>query len=102
MDQHRIAGIGNVYADEILFQARTAPDLKANAIAERRLEGIRQIMRRVLKKAVEVEADRSRMPRGWLTPRRSAGEACPRCGGEIATKQVGGRTAHFCPSCQRA
>lgn len=101
MDQRKVAGIGNVYSDEILFQARTAPHARADRLGEKHLGGLRQTMRRVLSKAVAVEADRSRMPRGWLTPRRGEGEPCPRCGGEIATRRVGGRTAHWCPSCQR-
>lgn len=100
MDQARIAGIGNVYSDEILFQAGARPDRKAMALTDSEIEAIHDRMHTVLTKAAEHEADPARMPRGWLTPLRGAEAPCPRCGGPLDTLKVGGRTAYFCPNCQ--
>ena len=70
LDQRLIAGIGNIYADEILFQARLHPagevaDLSAGGIAE-----LHRAMRGVLEIAVERDADSRRYPRIWLLRRR--------------------------------
>jgi formamidopyrimidine-DNA glycosylase len=101
MNQSFVAGLGNVYSDEILFQARIHPrtrpvDLTAAARGE-----VFRDMRRVLRKAIEVQADPQRMPRSWLLPQRRPGAACPRCSGTLEHTVVGGRTAYFCPACQR-
>jgi formamidopyrimidine-DNA glycosylase len=59
-------------------------------------------MRRVLRVACDKLADVARFPRGYLLPRRGAGEACPRCGAALEKITVSGRTGIFCPHCQRA
>ncbi len=101
MDQERIAGIGNVYADEILFQAGVRPDHACNELSQDQIDAIHQALRSVLTQAVEADADPEKMPSSWLTPLRGADDArCPRCGGPLETAKVGGRTAYACPNCQ--
>jgi formamidopyrimidine-DNA glycosylase len=97
MDQRVIAGIGNIYADEILFQARVHPATKGARLGEKRLKRLFHAMRHVLKKAVECRADESRMPTSWLFSHRGEGGKCPRCGHKLRSSKIGGRTAWFCP-----
>lgn len=100
MDQDRIAGIGNVYSDEILFAARIAPHARAADLGTDRIDRLFAAMRTVLEEAIAAGADPGRMPADWLTPHREAGERCPRCGETLAHERVSGRTAWFCPRCQ--
>lgn len=100
MDQSLVAGIGNVYSDEILFQARIHPKTPCAELSADRLKGLYRAMRRVLKESIRAGADRERMPSSFLTPRRRAGAPCPRCGGPIQALPMGGRTGCFCPRCQ--
>ena len=104
MDQALIAGIGNIYADEILFQARLHPKTPASSLdAEQRAELFRQI-KAVLETAIErgagAEQFLERLPEHYLLPHREKGGRCPRCGTAIATLKSGGRTSYFCPRCQ--
>ncbi len=101
MNQAVVAGIGNVYADEILFQAKLHPATAVDDLDDDRLGGLYTVMRRVLHTAARKGGDGERAPRRWLLRRRGAGETCPRCGGPLETVKVGGRTAWLCPRCQR-
>jgi formamidopyrimidine-DNA glycosylase len=100
MRQSVIAGIGNVYSDEILFRARMHPRTRVTRLAERDLEHLHRSLRAVLLGAIEHRADPERVPRSWLLPHRSAGERCPRCHGELSRLVVAGRAAWLCPACQ--
>lgn len=101
MDQGTIAGLGNVYTDEILFQAKVHPRAAASDIDEPTLTEIHRQMRRVLQSAIKARAQPERMPKDFLTPRRGADDAtCPRCGKPLEKERVSGRTAYFCPTCQ--
>lgn len=101
MDQERIAGIGNIYSDEILFQAGVRPDRKAGDLREPEVEAICAHMHAVLLAAADCEADPAKMPRDWLTPHRGTDDpSCPRCGRTLKRPKVSGRTAYFCPHCQ--
>jgi formamidopyrimidine-DNA glycosylase len=101
MDQHALAGIGNVYADEILFQARIHPGRRPHALDCRELNRLFNGLRKVLRKAIAAGADPARMPKSFLLPRRERGARCPRCGARIKTMVIGGRTTYYCPRCQR-
>lgn len=100
MDQEVIAGIGNEYSDEILFQARVHPTTPASALDARALGRIYNSMRRILEQALAAGADHARFPKTFLIPNRRQGAACPRCGGQLRRVAVGGRTGYFCPACQ--
>jgi formamidopyrimidine-DNA glycosylase len=101
MNQKALAGIGNVYADEILFQARLHPKSCVGRVRGERATRLHRAMRRVLGTAAERKADPARMPRSWLLPRRDEDGSCPRCGHELATVKSGGRTSRLCPACQQ-
>ncbi|MFO7772956.1 MAG: bifunctional DNA-formamidopyrimidine glycosylase/DNA-(apurinic or apyrimidinic site) lyase [Dehalococcoidia bacterium] len=100
MDQERIAGIGNIYSDEILFQARLNPKARANQMSNQDLDRLFQAMKEVLKTAIDSEADPEKMPEHYLLPHRGKGARCPACHGEIDETKVSGRSAYFCPGCQ--
>lgn len=100
MDQATLAGLGNIYTDEILFQAGIDPRRPVAELTESALEALHATMDRVLHEAVEHRADPERMPEGWLLPHREADAACPRCGSTLQTPKVGGRTTYVCPHCQ--
>ncbi|MGA1840732.1 MAG: zinc finger domain-containing protein [bacterium] len=101
MNQRIMAGIGNIYADEILFQAKVHPQTNSGRLDDKMLESVFQQMKRILQTAIEKKANPSKMPHSWLFPRRKDGEECPLCGGDIGKLKVSGRTAYYCPSCQR-
>lgn len=101
MNQSIVAGIGNVYSDEILFQARRHPATTLDQLDEDDLGELYRVMRRVLQTAVRHDADTSTFPRSYLLRDRDQDGACPECGGELAEQDVSGRTARFCPRCQK-
>ncbi len=101
MDQHVIAGIGNIYSDEILFQTRINPKKKIDEIENKALKELHSNMRRILETAIKNHADLQSYPRNYLLYNRVRGAKCPNCGGKIATVKVAGRTAYFCPNCQK-
>ncbi len=104
MDQQIIAGIGNIYSDEILFQARLDPAARAESLTPSQLKQLFATMRKVLETAIArgagSEQFTERMPKGSLLPERKKGGHCPRCGSPLKMIKVGGRTAYCCPQCQ--
>ncbi len=97
IDQTMIAGVGNLMADEILWQARLHPARRVEDLTGDDLRTLHTVMRRVLRRAI----DRfDRLPRGWLMPARIPDGPCPRCGEPLGRMVVGGRTTVFCPRCQ--
>jgi formamidopyrimidine-DNA glycosylase len=106
MDQSVVAGVGNVYSDEILFQAKLHPKTPAESFDAQALKRLYRTMRRVLETAIEKGAGAEdlerRVPKRWLLPHRSKGAACPVCGGKVAALKLQGRTAYYCPACQPA
>jgi formamidopyrimidine-DNA glycosylase len=106
MDQALIAGIGNIYADEILFQARLHPKAPVTSLGERERALLFEQIKAVLTTAIDCGAGAEqlleRLPDDYLLPQREKDGKCPRCGAKIATLKAAGRTAYFCPRCQPA
>jgi formamidopyrimidine-DNA glycosylase len=100
MDQSMISGIGNVYSDEILFQAKIHPKTPVNKLNGEDRKELYRTMRRVLRVASRNQADPGRFPRGYITPRRKQGDKCPACAGEVKKITVSGRSSYYCPLCQ--
>jgi formamidopyrimidine-DNA glycosylase len=101
MNQQILAGIGNIYSDEILYQARLHPRIKINTLGAKTTEQLYKVMQEVLAKAIECRADPGRYPDSYLTPRRQEGAACPHCNGKVQRIKVSGRSGYFCPQCQK-
>jgi formamidopyrimidine-DNA glycosylase len=100
MDQALIAGIGNELSDEILWRARIHPAKGLGALGRRARGRIFEAMEEVLAESVR----HGRIPSkpGWIEEVRGTGDAaCPRCGRRLRRTTVAGRTAYWCPRCQR-
>lgn len=99
MDQKMIAGVGNIYADEILFEANVRPDRLASTLNEGERKRIHRETRRVLRRSIRT-AGEEEFPADFLVSRNGRGAACKVCGHLIEKKTIGGRTSYFCSSCQ--
>jgi formamidopyrimidine-DNA glycosylase len=100
MNQSALCGIGNVYADEILFQACIHPRQKASELTEKQQGELYKQMDKVLKTAIKNQADISQMPDNFLLPKRKEGEKCPRGKGKVEKIKISGRSGYYCPDCQ--
>jgi formamidopyrimidine-DNA glycosylase len=100
LDQKIIAGIGNLYGDEVLFQSRIHPLRLANGLSAKETVTILRNIRKVLQASVRVASDFDRLPKGFMLPVRGLGVACPRRNGKFISLKVNGRTTYYCPTCQ--
>ena len=100
MDQRVVAGIGNLLADEILWQARLHPARRLPTLTEEERSRLASALRHVVRTSVERFDHVPRM-RGWLTHVRGRpGARCPRCRTPLSRSVVAGRTTYHCPRCQ--
>jgi formamidopyrimidine-DNA glycosylase len=100
MDQKIMAGIGNVYSDEILFQAGVHPRTKVNDLDADALRSVFARMKEVLHVAIDHQAEPEQFPADYLIPHRHTDHECPKCGGSIERIEVAGRAGYYCPKCQ--
>jgi formamidopyrimidine-DNA glycosylase len=104
MDQEIIAGVGNIYSDEILFQARVDPAERVDRLTSAQLKRVFLKMREVLTTAIAHGAGSEqfveRAPKTFLLPERHKGGRCPRCRSPLKVLKIGGRTGYCCPRCQ--
>jgi len=104
MDQAAMAGIGNIYSDEILFQAGIHPQTRADQLGTDARKHLFKELKHVLETAVErgagAELSAEALPPSFLLPQRKKGGRCPRCGGELHRAKFSSRTAYYCPHCQ--
>jgi formamidopyrimidine-DNA glycosylase len=101
LNQKLIAGIGNLYADEILFRTRIHPATELSRLRDKDVARLFSTARHILEKAIEIKADADRTPRAWLLRQRRKGGKCPRCSRELKSATIGGRTTWFCAHCQK-
>lgn len=112
MNQHLIAGIGNIYADEILFDAGVRPDRRVQTLKPKELEKIFKSIKKILAKAVRqedtsvgdyIKADGMEGNFAkFLKVHGKAGQSCPRCKKtKIQKIKIAGRGTYFCPKCQK-
>lgn len=111
MEQSVIAGIGNIYADEILWEAKVYPLKNAAALSGNELKRIYKAMRKILILALRRRGSSVSDYRDTAGQRgtydlirkvyRREGEKCSRCGAIIKRFKLGGRSGHYCPACQK-
>ncbi|MBU3934670.1 DNA-formamidopyrimidine glycosylase [Patescibacteria group bacterium] len=111
MDQKIIAGVGNIYSDEILWRSKTHPQKSASLLKESELNLIYRNIKKVLILAIKLKGESIsdfrdlQGERGNFDAERKVykktGKKCSRCGAIIKRIKIGGRSAHFCPNCQR-
>ncbi len=110
LDQTFLAGLGNIYVDEALWEARLGPRRLGSTLDAEEGTRLHGAIRGVLERAI---AARGTTLRDYRDPHNLPGEnqyglnvygraaqACPRCGAEIVRDVVAGRGTHFCPTCQ--
>lgn len=110
MNQNIIAGIGNIYSDEILFEAKTHPLKQIQELKEDDLERIYNSIKKILRRAIVLRGDsmsdyrdiKGRKGRYQEVQKvyQREGQKCYRCGGIIKRIKISGRSAHFCATCQ--
>lgn len=99
MDQRRIAGIGNLIADEMLYQGKIDPRRPASDLDDLELSELWQGLRRTRDRVLERNGSHQGVQ--IQSGARERGSRCPRCGVEVERVTVGGRTTYLCPSHQR-
>ncbi|MGH2399744.1 MAG: Fpg/Nei family DNA glycosylase, partial [bacterium] len=98
--QDLIAGIGNIYADEILWRSRLHPARRIESLRPARLALLYRTIRSVLRTAV-AGLSRYGRPVGRFLAARDRDGQCPRCGRPLTTARIAGRTTYYCRTCQR-
>ena len=111
MDQTVIAGIGNIYSDEVLWEAKIHPFKEVSNLSEVELKKIYMAIKKILPLAIELKGEsfsdfrRLSGEKGYFDKARKvyrrAGEKCSRCGTIIKKGKIAGRSTHFCPKCQK-
>ena len=110
LDQRRVAGVGNIYADEALHRAHLHPLSPAGSMRLEHAEELRDGIVEALELGIvnggssiddyrDARGEQGSMQEEFLVHTRE-GEPCPRCGETISRIVVGGRSTYFCPSCQ--
>ncbi len=101
MDQSCIAGVGNLYSDETLFQSSLHPAFPCHRLTSEQARRLYRDMRKVLRMAIRKKADPWAMPPSYLLPYRQRDGSCPTCHTGLTRDTVAGRTTYWCPQCQR-
>jgi formamidopyrimidine-DNA glycosylase len=96
MDQRRLAGVGNLLADEILWRASLSPIRPAQSLSPAEVRRLHKHLRG----SVEELLARGGSHMGDMLSARAPGGRCPRCDGEMRRDTVGGRTTWWCPAHQ--
>jgi formamidopyrimidine-DNA glycosylase len=110
LDQSLVAGVGNIYADESLFMAGIRPQTPSGQLGGAQLEKLRQCLIEVLETSIGAGGTSFSDFRdltgsngnyggvAWVY--RRGGEPCRRCGTPLRREKLGGRSSHWCPTCQ--
>jgi formamidopyrimidine-DNA glycosylase len=111
LDQHTLAGLGNIYVDEALWAARLHPATAAGTLTRQSLVRLHGAIRETLALGIARQGATLRdyaLPDGETGSMQSEfrvygreGKACERCGTRIAKTRIAGRGTWFCPRCQR-
>lgn len=107
MDQKKLAGVGNIYADEALWYAKIHPETKANKLTGKEVKELFKYINFTIKQGID---DRGTSVDSYLDGKGQKGghdknlqvfrkeqQPCPRCGSIIIKMRVGGRGTHICP-----
>ena len=111
LDQTLVAGLGNIYVDEVLWRAKVHPSRTSNSLSSQEARKVHDETIKVLGQAVEKGGSTIRTytnafgedgtMQEFHQVYDKTGQACSRCGAIIEKIQLGGRGTHFCPKCQR-
>jgi formamidopyrimidine-DNA glycosylase len=111
LDQSLISGLGNIYVDESLFQAKIHPLTKTDTLSPARIKDLHRIIKKILTRAISMHGSTLkdyRRPDGTSGGFQNyhqvygrTGSPCPSCGLQIEKIRVAGRGTHYCPGCQK-
>lgn len=111
LDQKVVAGIGNIYADEVLFRASIHPKTPCNQLNDEQIKALHQSIIQVIQQATALGGSTIRTYQNSLGQAGKfqqllqvygrEGEPCPRCGGKICKIKLAQRGTHYCPNCQK-
>ena len=111
LDQTIIAGLGNIYADEVAYRAKVNPLKMGNEIKISECERIKDACKEIITKAIEYGGTTIRSYtsslgvtghyQDFLEVHTKEGKKCNRCGSIIKKEKVGGRSTYYCPKCQK-
>ena len=111
LDQHFLAGVGNIYADESLHRAGIHPRRKSHSLGEKTLIRLHRALQNVLQESIQARGTSVRSYvdatgstgafQGFLRVYGREGKPCRVCGTALVRERVGGRSSFFCPRCQR-
>ncbi len=112
LDQRLVAGVGNIYADESLYEAKLPPTQRGRDTTPAEADRLRKAIVKVLDRAIDRRGSTIRDYVGGYGGRGSyqdefrvygrTGKPCRRCGAPIARTRLAGRSTHYCPACQAA
>lgn len=110
LDQKNIAGIGNIYSDEILFASRVHPLRRLKDLKPSEIRAVYKNIKKILSEAIQAKGTSADLyidaygRQGNFLPKLKVygreGQKCVKCQGEVKRIKIGGRSAHFCPFCQ--
>jgi len=113
LNQGFLAGLGNIYVDEVLFQAHIHPERKANTLTGHEVTALYQAIRTTLQQSIAFLGtsfdpvytgglrESAATYQNYLQVYQRTGQSCPRCGQTIERITMGGRGTHLCPKCQK-
>jgi len=96
LDQGAVSGVGNLLADQVLWQARIDPRRPVNRLSTEELDRLRRELRSAIRSAIRKGGAHT----GEFVGARGRDGVCPRCGHGLERGTVGGRTTYWCPECQ--
>ncbi len=100
LNQKYLAGMGNLYVDEVCWQQHIHPASVTGALTEKQRRALFRNMQDILKKAVSLDAVYADYPDEWLWNHRTKDSQCPRDGTDLQRDKVAGRSTYYCPNCQ--
>ena len=111
LDQKKIAGLGNIYVDEALWEAGIRPDRLAGTLKPAEIKKLWQAINKIIAKAIKYRgttfsdyvdsSGRKGNFSSFLRVYGRAGGRCRRCGAVIKKEKIAGRGTHYCPNCQK-
>jgi len=110
LDQKNVAGIGNVYIQDILFRAKLHPNRKISTLSEKEITLLHKTIREVLNNSIKLGGAAFELDfygrKGGCTPNNflvgyKSGKPCPQCGTTIEKIRTGSTASYICPSCQQ-
>ena len=110
LEQTLVAGLGNIYVDEVLWQAKIHPETLSSALTNLSVHDLHNCTINILQKAILLGGSSIRTysalgetgkMQDELKVYGKSGQPCPRCGKAIEKIKIAGRGTHFCPNCQK-